>query len=358
MITKSKNNPDQAVLDESLTEKPKASKQSLGGKARSQKLNPEKRREIAQNAAEARWEKAGGLSTFKATHEGELSLGTTKIKCAVLENGTRVVTSASMMAALGRPWKGTYKHETRPNFISGGNLDSFIDDNMRSLLTPVEYRMHNNDNNEGRSTIRGYRAELLPAVCEVYLKARDEKKLLQSQEGIAKAADMIIRGLAQVGIVALVDEATGYQEVRDRLALQKIIDKFLSKELAAWAKRFPDEFYQQLFRLKGWTWKHMTSKRTPYIGRLTNDLVYERLAPGILEELKKKNPKTETGHRKHKHHQWLTDDIGHPALAQHMHSTVAFMRASSNWSEFYRLMSKALPKKSTVEQISMDLGEA
>ncbi len=66
-------------------------------------------------------------------------------------------------------------------------------------------------------------------------------------ERIAKAASLLIRGLAYVGIVALVDEATGYQEVRDKRALQSILDKYLRKELAAWAKRFPDEFCKEMF---------------------------------------------------------------------------------------------------------------
>jgi hypothetical protein len=152
--------------------------------------------------------------------------------------------------------------------------------------------------------------------------------------------------LATVGIIALIDEATGYQQVRDRLALQKILDAYLLKELAAWAKRFPDEFYIELFRLRNWQFKGMIIKRPGYVGRLTNDLVYERLAPGILKELQARNPVTETGHRRHRHHQWLTHDIGHPALSQHLYATVALMKASKDWHSFMMLIDRALPKKS------------
>jgi P63C domain len=93
------------------------------------------------------------------------------------------------------------------------------------------------------------------------LDARDADKLTEHQKPIASACDFLIRGLAHIGIIALVDEATGYQEVRDRLALQAILDAYLRKELAAWAKRFPDEFYKQMFRLKGWQWKGMSINR-------------------------------------------------------------------------------------------------
>jgi hypothetical protein len=154
-----------------------------------------------------------------------------------------------------------------------------------------------------------------------------------------------MRGLAHIGIIALVDEATGYQEVRDRLALQAILDKYLAKEFAAWAKRFPDEFYYQMFRLKNWQWKGMKVNRPSVVGHYTNDIVYQRLAPGILEELQGRNPPDEKGHRRAKHHQWLTIDIGHPALAQHLHAVIALMRASSTWDQFQRSLQRAFPKK-------------
>jgi hypothetical protein len=136
----------------------------------------------------------------------------------------------------------------------------------------------------------------------------------QTRSNIYEKCKLLIRAFAVVGITALIDEATGYQETRDRLALQAILDKFLRKEFAAWAKRFPDEFYQEMFRLRGWQWKGMKVNRPSVVGHYTNDLVYERLAPGVLEELQRRNPRDEKGHRATKHHQWLTEDIGNPAL--------------------------------------------
>jgi len=162
---------------------------------------------------------------------------------------------------------------------------------------------------------------------------------------IAEKAEILFRSFAHVGIVALVDEATGYQYIRDRDALQAILDAYLRKELAAWAKRFPDEFYEQMFRLRGWQWKGMKINRPQVVGKYTNDLVYERLAPGILNELQERNPKVSRGERQSKHHQWLTEDVGHPALAQHLYGLIGFMRASDNWEQFYRLVQRAYPKK-------------
>ena len=71
---------------------------------------------------------------------------------------------------------------------------------------------------------------------------------------------------------------------------------------------------------------------------------FERLAPGVLAELKRINPVTEKGYRKHKHHQWLTEDVGHPQLANHLYAVVGFMKASPNWQSFCRLLERAYPK--------------
>jgi hypothetical protein len=108
-----------------------------------------------------------------------------------------------------------------------------------------------------------------------------------------------------------------------------------------------------MFRLKQWDINKVKFTNRPgIVGTYTNDIVYERLAPNIVEELKKRNPK-DNGYRKVKHHQFLTDDIGHPALEQHLHTVIAFMRASTSWDGFKRLLQRALPKKN--EQMLFDI---
>jgi hypothetical protein len=164
---------------------------------------------------------------------------------------------------------------------------------------------------------------------------------------------MVMKALAHIGIAGLIDEASGYQEVRDKRALQELLDKYLNKELAAWAKRFPDEFYKEMFRLNGWPWLALKGKRPGIVGTYTNDLVYQRLAPGILEELEARNPKDEKGNRRGRHHQLLTDDVGHPALAQHLHAVIGLMRASSGWDQFLRMVDRAFPKKGKTMELAL-----
>jgi hypothetical protein len=281
----------------------------------------------------------------KAIRDGTLRIGEIEVPCAVLEDGTRLLTQKGFLRALGRspsPMGSGGRSEDGeqlPAFLRGKSLQPFISNELASASTPVVFYPLNG------GLAFGYRAELLPQVCDVFLKAREAGALAFNQTHIAKQAEILVRGLAHTGIIALVDEATGYQQIRDREALQAILDAYLRKEFAAWAKRFPDEFYQELFRLRGWQWKGMKVNRPQVVGKYTNDLVYERLAPGILKELEERNPKSSRGERKGRHHQLLTEEVGHPALAQHLYGLLGFMRASDDWDSFYRMIQRAYPKK-------------
>ncbi len=325
-----------------MTDKSKA----IGGNARRDALTPEERKAIARKAALARWD----VDLPQASHEGFVNLGHTQIGAAVLPNGKRLLTQATFLRALGRsrsPKAGTGVLSTvdgLPFFLQAEVLQLYISDDLRMSTTPIFYRSKTG----GRGV--GYDAELLPKVCEVYLKFRDEcltkdGQVPENYKHIIKACDILMRGLAAVGIVALVDEATGYQEFRDRQALQAILDKFIGKELAAWVKRFPDEFYREIYRLRNWTWKGMGVNRPQAVAGYTRDIVYSRLAPGVLKELESKNPVDEKGRRRSKHHQWLTHDIGNPALAQHLHAVIALMRVSTTWEQFMELLDRAFQRR-------------
>jgi hypothetical protein len=288
----------------------------------------------------------------RATHEGPLRIGDIELKAAVLETGQRVLSQSDFMRALGRARQAKGREYyagdvNMPAFLTAQNLKPFIPEDLTVTSSQIVYKPL-----KGNKAY-GYPAELLPKVCDVFWNADEAGVLTVGQRHIADRAKILMRGLAHVGIIALVDEATGYQEVRDRLALQAILDRFLRKEFAAWAKRFPDEFYEEMFRLKGWQWRGMKINRPSIVGHYTNDLVYERLAPNILEELEKRNPKDEKGNRPAKHHQWLTEDIGHPALAQHLYAVIGFMRASTNWDQFHRMVQRAFPKKNTTMLLPM-----
>lgn len=152
---------------------------------------------------------------LKATHTGKIHIGNNIIPCAVLEDGTRVLTQQGFLKAIGRsgqPAKGRGSQlEKIAPFIAPKNLKPFISKELEYSTFPVRFKPI-----KGARAF-GYKAELLPKVCEVYLNARDAGALPKYQLNFAKACDILIRGLAHTGIIALVDEATGYQYIRDKI---------------------------------------------------------------------------------------------------------------------------------------------
>jgi hypothetical protein len=327
-------------------------KRQAAGKARADSLNPQERSDIAKKAAGSRWAKALGIpKAIYGSRENPLKIGDLVVDCYVLEDGTRVLTQESFLTVLGRAPKAKGGQGVRtavddlPPFLAAANLKPLIDKEISRSTTPIEFVSPTG------ARVFGYPAELLPEVCRVYLSARDNKSILAGQAHIAERADMLVRALASIGIVALVDEATGYQEVRDKKALSALLDKYLLQEFAKWAKRFPDTFYKEMFRLRGWAYPSVSGGKPGVVGNYTMDIVYQRLAPGLVKELDSRNPKEEGGRRKSTHHQWLTEDVGHPALSEHIHAVTGLMRACDDWDQFKRMMDRSFPIKGN--QLSM-----
>lgn len=150
----------------------------------------------------------------------------------------------------------------------------------------------------------GYEATILADVCDVILAARKQGVAVPAH--IADKCEILVRGFARVGIIALVDEAPGFQKDRARDALARILEAFVAKELQPWVKTFPAEYCQELFRLRGLPYELGSVKRPQYFGCLTNDIVYKRLAPGVLEEPKRIAGKDGEGRPRHKYFQHLT----------------------------------------------------
>jgi hypothetical protein len=321
------------------------SHQSKGGIARAEKLTPERRSEIAAAGAKARWDEEANLPTVD--FPGSLSLGDISIPCAVLTDGTRVLSENGITNALLGGRSGASKRKKKaageagallPLFVAPRQLEPFISNELRDgPLKPIRYR-------DNRAVVTGYDARILRAVCEIWLAARAAGALQEQQLDKAQRAELLMRALADVGIVALVDEATGYQQYRARDELQKILAAYIAPELLPWAKRFPDVFYEELHRVWGWPYKPGSKGRTSYIGKLTNSLIYGKLPPGVLDELKRRNPiDPETKRRKTHHHRVLTEEIGHPHLEKQIVSVTTLLKISSDREEFFTHFAKAFP---------------
>lgn len=320
-------------------------RQSEGGKKRARKLSPERRREIAKEGADVRW----GRDLPKAPYTGEIHLGGEDsgivIACAVLPNGKRLLTQGTFLKAIGRsrtPKAGTGGLSTvdgLPTFLQAETLKPFITDELRASTTPLFFR-----DNTGKRSV-GYEAELLPMVAEVYLTYRDSllkdgKPIPSQYERILTQCDIVMRGLARVGIIALIDEATGYQYARPRRDLEEYLKRFLSESLRRWVRTFPADYFKHLCRLRGVELR-ADMKLPQYFGVLTNNLVYRRIAPGLLKSLKDR--RCERGRPSNKLHSWASLDTGVPEILLHLGTVVGLMKLHKNYADFEKQLDQIAP---------------
>lgn len=284
-----------------------------------------------------------------------LHLGELEIPCYVLEDGTRVFSGRGIQKAIGY---GNKSGQWMSSFCKMEGISSYLcaGDNSISerLSNPVKFKR--NDAGGSQSTTNGYEVTLLVDICSAIIDAN--RAGVFNDETIVRNADIIIRSVAKVGIIALVDEATGYQYERENDELQKILKAYISEELLPWQKRFPDIFYKELFRLNGWDFTVKGIKKRPgIIGKWTNMFIYEKLPNGVLDELKKKTPKNESGNRTSRYHQLLTLDIGEPNLEKQINKVITLFQVSDNMKQFCDNFKKMKMRQIGQMEIPFDFDE-
>jgi hypothetical protein len=340
-----------------------ASNAAKGGLIRAAKLTPEQRSEIARKASDARW----GQDLPRATHDGPLPIADRVLLAAVLPNGKRLLSQGTFLQALGRsrtPKAGTGGFSTvdgLPFFLQAELLKPFISEELLLSTTPIFFRLKS-----GQRAI-GYDALLLPLVCEVYLKLRDsiladpdpkKREIPKKYDHIVKSSDALMRGLAKQGIIAMVDQATGYQADKAKEDLLKLIEAYISPHLLGWTRKFPHEFFKEVYRLHNWEYKAGCTKHPQYLGKFILKYVYDALPPEVLEELKQRLPKNENGNRRAKLWQLLTVDTGIPHLDRQITATHTLMQISGNKDDFKQYYDRAfgvqtyLPLNAPMKQIS------
>lgn len=313
-----------------------------GGHARASKLTPEERSEIARQGGKARHalipDDAPILQVTHGSADHPLRIGDIEIPCYVLENETRVLSQRGLVGGLGMKYGTRAGGADRlTSFLKGRGISPHISNELLALIeSPIKFRHAG-----GGNLAFGYPATVIADICDAILAARKAGDLQKQQEHLADRAEILVRGFARVGIIALVDEATGYQRDRAKDALAKILEAFIAKELMPYVPTFPDDFYKEMFRLRGLDFPG-TVKRPQYFGMLTNDIVYKRLAPGVLIELKR--VKLEAGRSRDKLFQRLTSNIGYPKLREHLGSVVTAMKLSTTWQDFISKIDRLHPR--------------
>jgi hypothetical protein len=316
--------------------------QSLGGQARAKALSPEERQAIARKAALARHtrtELAGRLP--RAISQGTLRIGDVVIDVYVLEDRRRVIHKRGMARALGLKSAGG---NAFMKTISRKGLGSAVSAELRDKISkPLEFFPLNGD------PAHGYRAEVFIEVCDAIIEAGKQNKLAPSQLFLAMQAEFIVRSAAKIGIIGLIDEATGFIADKRREEYRELWEEFIREEFRAWESEFPDRFFDCIYRLYGLKRKDPRSFKHPrFFSKFIRKYIYTPLANSngaILAELDAKNPVVyANGGRRYKMFQFLSDEIGMPALKAHLWQVVGIAAAAPDKGTFERAFYRAFPE--------------
>lgn len=269
----------------------------------------------------------GDQSIPEAKWAGEVRIGDAMLPVYVLNDGRRVVsrTGATSLLTDGK---------------GGGNLESYIGADSLKPFMPhdfddqlIEFRLAGVVN----KTVRGMAAETFLDICRAYARARDSSasNLTGRQLAIAIQANMVLVASAKVGLIALIDEATGYQYERERDALQVKLKLYLEEEMRKWERTFPEELWKEFGRLT--RWKGQAHQRPKYWGKLVMELVYGYLDPDVAKWLKENAPKPQKGQN---YHQWLSSQYGLKKLVEHLWMLIGMASACETMEELRTRMAE------------------
>lgn len=253
-----------------------------------------------------------------AKYPGELHLGDTIVDCYVLDTKQRVISLRATVKSIAQTDAGNLG-----DYIGAQALKAFINKDL-ILGETVDFNIPGT-----QLKGRGIPAERFLDICQAYVSALSAGALTTDrQREIAIRCSILLSSCAKVGLIALIDEATGYQKEREEDALQIKLRAFIAEELREWEKTFPDALWEEFGRLT--KWQGQLHSRPKWWGKLVLELVYDALDPDIAEHLKANKPPPRHGQN---YHQWLTEDIGLNALITHIHQVIGIAKTCGTMEE-------------------------
>ena len=322
--------------------------QSLGGRARAEKLPASERKLQAKRAAKARWDAARVAAQQQqdpsripeALCEGLLEIGSVEIECYVLDSLKRVIHKRGMAKALGMKSGGG---NVFMRAMSRKGLGSEIGEDLRSKLdNPIVFKTLTADLGHG------YDATILIDICQAILDASKAGKLGPAQEALAIQAEIIIRASAKLGIVALVDDATGFIVDKRREQYKELFREFIREEIKLYDEpQFPDQLFDVIYKIYGLPRKGDSTKHPQFFGWFIRKYIYQPLANSsgaILEMLDEKNPVVYVnGGRRYKMYNFLSEVVGMPALKAQLWQVIGIGNSVRNRAQYERSFYTAFP---------------
>lgn len=177
---------------------------------------------------------------------------------------------------------------------------------------------------------QGYDITVIGDIANALIKANIAGALPKSRYEAAKQAQALANASMKAGLKGLAYAIAGY-----RPEVQEVIDAFkafVREEARQYEKEFPDELYEEWYRLYG---LNRPEKGRPIrFGQLTNMQIYVPLAKSkgkILEQIRAS--RDENGKQSDKLHLFLSE-IGVKALRQHIGKLLGVAAMSDNKEEY------------------------
>ena len=280
------------------------------------------------------------LKAEYGSNKTPLKLGDLEIPCYVLEDGRRVLSGRGIDKILSNDSDNNLPVITTRHFFKSAKFTELFDKKLvNKLKNPLKFYQSNGLNTNG------YEATLFIDLCNNFIDLFEQNKIGKEFKNVVKNCLIIVRAVSKVGIVALIDEATGYQYDRKYDALRILLEQYIQEEARKWIKEFPNEFFTQLDKL--YNNPKTTSRNRPmYYGKFINEYIYKPLENvKVLTELKEINPtiknKKGKGHRKNRHHQHMTEKIGLNQLRAQIFITLGLMRVATSIKKFKELFNRS-----------------
>ena len=253
-----------------------------------------------------------------AKYSGELILGQKSVDCYVLDTEERVISIRATVRAISNDDRGEIaRYITAKPIVPYINAESIVSGMVEFTIPGIPTKA------------KGITAETFLDICSAYVAALSSgADLTEKQQSTAINCSILLSACAKTGLIALIDEATGYQYVRQSDALQVKIRAFISDELREWEKTFPDELWEEFGRLTGWAGS--LHQRPKYWGKLVLELIYDALDPDVAEYLKENKPTPRHGQN---YHQWFTSDYGIKKLVTHIHQITGIAKTCNTMDE-------------------------
>lgn len=253
-----------------------------------------------------------------AKYFGELQLGGNSVDCYVLNSNERVISL-----------RGTLKSIAD---VDGGGLEDYI--GIKGLKPYINSQLVLEETIEfsipGVQYLgKGIKADTFLDICSAYVSALSSGDLTtERQQEIAIKCSILLASCAKIGLIALIDEATGYQFERKEDALQLKLKVFIADEMRGWEKTFPDELWEQFGRLT--SWKGHLHSRPKWWGKLVMELIYNALDSNVALYLKEHKPPPMY---KRNYHQWLSDNYGLKQLISHIYQIIGIAKTCETIKE-------------------------